>query len=114
MPADSTDSPELKQALGRRPPLRTFYFVGGPTPGHADVFFRRLEAAGGPPSGWRIYPYACGDGKALHIVRAESDESINAHLAQFTDVYVATPPIELVDANSFPDERASEARHSAV
>jgi hypothetical protein len=58
--------------------MRTFYFVGGPTPGHGEAFFRRLEAAGGPPPGWRIYPHARGDGKALHIVRAESDDSINA------------------------------------
>jgi hypothetical protein len=78
--------------------MRTFYFVGGPTPGDAEAFFRRLDAAGGPPLGWRIYPHACGDGKALHIVRAESTNPINAHLAQFADVYEATPPIELADS----------------
>jgi hypothetical protein len=94
--------------------MRTFYFVGGPTPGHAEAFFRRLEAVGGPPSGWCIYPHACGDGKALHIVRTESDDSINAHLAQFTDIYEATPPIEVTDTSSLPDQRGYEATPSAV
>jgi hypothetical protein len=82
--------------------MHTFYFVGGPTPGDAETFFRRLDAAGGPPRGWRIYPHACGDGKALHIVRAESTDPTNAHLAQFADVYEATPPIELAEAGGLP------------
>jgi hypothetical protein len=82
--------------------MRTFYFVGGPTPGDAEAFFRRLEAAGGPPPGWRIYPHACGDGKALHIVPAESTDPINAHLAQFADIYEATPPIELAASGGLP------------
>jgi hypothetical protein len=89
--------------------MRTFYFVGGPTPGHAEAFFRRLKAAGGPPPGWRIYPHARGDSKALHIVRAESADSINAHLAQFAEIYEATPPIELADGGSSPAQVAPEA-----
>ena len=92
--------------------MRTFYFVGGPTPGNAEAFFRRLDAAGGPPPGWRIYPHACGDNKALHIVLAESADSINAHLAQFADIYEATPPVELADNGSLPAQLAQEATHS--
>jgi hypothetical protein len=74
-----------------------FYFVGGPTPGHADEFFHRLAEAGGPPRGWQIYPFASADDKALHIVRVESADAIAAHLAQFGDIYESTPPVELVD-----------------
>jgi hypothetical protein len=92
--------------------MRTYYFVGGPTTGHAEAFFRRLQAAGGSPSGWLIYPHACGDGKALHIVRAESDDSINAHLAQFGDIYEATLPIELADAAGPFSQAAQHAQHS--
>ena len=80
--------------------MHTFYFVGGPKPGHAADFFRRLDAAGGPPPGWSIYPHARGDGKALHIVRTEFAESIDAHLTQFADIYDATPPIELADTDT--------------
>jgi hypothetical protein len=94
--------------------MRTFYFVGGPTPGHAEAFFRRLDSAGGPPPGWRIYPHARGDSKALHIVRTESADSINAHLAQFADIYEATLPIELADTDSSPAQIAQEATHSAA
>jgi hypothetical protein len=77
--------------------MRTYYFVGGPIPGHAEAFFRRLSQAGGPPPGWHIYPHAEGDGRALHVVRVESAEAIAAHLAQFADIYEATPPIEVVE-----------------
>lgn len=94
--------------------MRTFYFVGGPIPGQAEAFFRRLDAAGGPPSGWRIYPHARGDSKALHIVRTESADSINAHLAQFADIYEATLPIELADTGTLPAQVAQEATHSAA
>ena len=41
--------------------MRVFYFVGGPTLGNEVEFYRRLEQAGGPPPGWRIYPHASGD-----------------------------------------------------
>lgn len=94
--------------------MRTFYFVGGPTPGHAEAFFRRLEAAGGPPPGWRIYPHACGDNKALHIVLTESADSINAHLAQFAEIYEATVPIELADTRTSPAGVAHEGTHSSA
>ena len=78
--------------------MRTFYFVGGPRPGCEEVFLRRLQAAGGPPAGWSIYPHAGGDGKALHIARVESSAAIAAHLALFTTVYESTEPIEVIDA----------------
>jgi hypothetical protein len=94
--------------------MRTFYFVGGPTPGHAEAFFDRLEAAGGPPPGWHIYRHVSADGKALHIVQAESDESITSHLAQFADIYHATKPIEVSDGNSTPTQFAKEQAHTAT
>jgi hypothetical protein len=77
--------------------MKTFYFVGGPTPGRADDFFRRLAEAGGPPPGWQICPFASADGKSLHIVRVDSADAIAAHLAQFADIYESTPPVELVE-----------------
>ncbi len=77
--------------------MTTYYFVGGPRPGEAEEFFRRLNAAGGPPAGWQIYPHASGDGKALHIVRADSAAAIESHLARFADIYEATPPVEVVE-----------------
>jgi hypothetical protein len=82
--------------------MRTFYFVGGPLPGHADEFFRRLAQAGGPPPSWRIYPHASGDGKALHVVRAEAEDAITTHLAQFADIYAASPPTEVVEPPARP------------
>lgn len=78
--------------------MRTFYFVGGPLPGHADEFFRRLDLAGGPPPTWQIYPHASGDGKALHVIRAEAEDAIATHLAQFADIYEASAPTEVVEA----------------
>jgi hypothetical protein len=83
-----------------------FYFVGGPTPGHAEEFFEGLAAAGGTPVGWQIAPHASGDGKALHIVRVDSADAIAAHLAQFADIYEATPPVELVDTRNGQTEEA--------
>jgi hypothetical protein len=77
--------------------MKMFYFVGWPTPGCGDDFFRRLAEAGGPPPSWQIYPFASADGKALHIVRVDSADAIAAHLAQFADIYESTPPVELVD-----------------
>jgi hypothetical protein len=53
--------------------MRVFYFVGGPTAGNAPEFFRRLEEAGGPPPGWRVYRHASGDGRALHLVEPAID-----------------------------------------
>ena len=77
--------------------MHTYSFVGGPTPGNAEAFFRRLAEAGGPPPGWEIWPHAGGDGGALHLVRAESSDAIAAHLARFADLYRATPPVEVVE-----------------
>ena len=48
--------------------MKTFYFTGGPTPSHEEAFFRRLGEKGGPPTGWRIYPHASGDRRALERV----------------------------------------------
>jgi hypothetical protein len=77
--------------------MHTYYFIGGPKPSHAVAFSRRLEAAGGPPAGWSIYPHTSADGKALHLARVDSVDDITAHLAQFADIYEATPPIEVCD-----------------
>jgi hypothetical protein len=77
--------------------MRTYYFVGGPTAGNREVFFRRLEAAGGLPAGWSIYPHLSEDGKALHIARVDSREAIAAHLAMFTDIYESTEPVEVAE-----------------
>jgi hypothetical protein len=79
-----------------REPLKTFYFVGGPAPGRELPFFHELDAVGGPPHGWRIYPHADGRGRALHIVEAESDGPILAHLAHFGSNYERGPIIEVV------------------
>ena len=75
--------------------MKTYYFVGGPTEGHEDSFFRRLAEMGGPPSDWRIYPHANGDGRALHVVEAESEVPIVTHLAQFEEMYERGPIIEV-------------------
>jgi hypothetical protein len=72
-----------------------FYFVGGPRPGKAEEFFRRLTAAGGPPSGWRIYPHASHDCNALHIVEATSPTEITSHLALFADIYERGEIVEI-------------------
>jgi hypothetical protein len=79
--------------------MRTFYFVGGPTPGNREVFFCRLEAAAGLPAGWSVYPHISGDDEALHIVRVDSESAIAAHLALFADIYECTKPIEVVDGH---------------
>jgi hypothetical protein len=79
----------------RGSPLTTFYFVGGPTPGHGDAFFRRLAEVGGLPSGWQIYPHAGDDGRALHIVEAAGEEAILAHLALFAPFYERGPIVEV-------------------
>lgn len=74
---------------------RLYYFVGGPIPGAAEEFFRRLNAAGGPPAGWSIYPHASHDGNALHVVEVASVDEITAHLAQFADIYRYGPIVEI-------------------
>ena len=52
--------------------MRTYCFIGGPTPGNRDVFFRRLEAVGVYR---RVGPsiHISGDDKALHIARVDSE-----------------------------------------
>jgi hypothetical protein len=40
------------------------------------MFFERLVEVGGTPEGWKIYPHSADDGKALHIVQAESQNEI--------------------------------------
>ena len=80
--------------------MRTFYFVGGPTPNNTGEFFQRLAQVGGPPPSWHIYPHSSGDGKALHLIEAESEDSITAHLARFADIYEATKAIEIVEKAS--------------
>jgi hypothetical protein len=76
--------------------MRTFYFVGGPLPGQAEAFFRRLAEGGGPPPGWQIYPHVIGDGQALHVVEADGEAAILAHLAQFGASYEHGPIVEVV------------------
>jgi hypothetical protein len=76
--------------------MRLFYFVGGPAEGETDAFRRRLADVGGSPPGWRIYPYAGGDNRALHVVEAANQESILAHLAQFDRIYKRGPIVEIV------------------
>ena len=71
-------------------------------PGHADEFFWRLAQAGGVPPTWQIYPHASGDGQALHVVRAEAEDAITTHLAQFADIYEASTPTEVVEPPARP------------
>jgi hypothetical protein len=78
--------------------MRRFYFVGGPTASHSEEFFRRLAELGGPPPGWRLYPHAVPDGKALHIVDAESPEQITDHLRHFDGIYERGEIVEVVEA----------------
>lgn len=66
--------------------MRTYYFVGGPTEGNEEEFFRRLEALGGIPTGWRIYPHA-DDRRALHVVLAQSTQEVLDHLERFRGIY---------------------------
>lgn len=78
--------------------MKIFYFVGGPKAGRAEDFFQRLHQIGGSPAGWRIYPHSSEDGKALHVVEAESRQAILDHLQQFGDTYEHTEIIEIRDA----------------
>ena len=71
--------------------------LAGRCPAAPTSLLRRLAHAGGPPPTWQIYPHASGDGKALHLVRAEAADAITAHLGQFADIYAATEPVEVVD-----------------
>jgi hypothetical protein len=75
--------------------MKTYYFVAGPRRGHEEAFFRRLAEVGGSPPDWRIYPHATGDGRALHVVEAESEAVILAHLRQFNPTYRRGPIVEV-------------------
>lgn len=76
--------------------MNKFYFVGGPKEGFSEEFFRRLGEIGGPPPGWHIYPHACHDGKALHIVEVETINEILEHLQHFNDIYDRGEIIEII------------------
>ena len=88
--------------------MRTYYFVGGPRDGEEAPFFAQLQSVGGSPDGWRIYPHADSDGRALHLVEAESEAPILAHLAQFGTIYERGPIVEVVQRE--PHVAASEVR----
>jgi hypothetical protein len=75
--------------------MNSYYFVGGPLPGTMDEFRRRLDAAGGPPQGWLVLPHASGDGRALHVVLADSREAILRHLAHFEGIYAHDAIVEV-------------------
>jgi len=73
-----------------------FSFVGGPNAGNEEAFVRRLAEPGGPLPGWQVYPFADGSGQALHLVSADTDSAIEAHLANFAPDYERGPVIEIV------------------
>ncbi|HYU71937.1 MAG TPA: hypothetical protein VEL31_04570 [Ktedonobacteraceae bacterium] len=77
--------------------MKKFYFVGGPKTGQAEAFFRRLNQIGGTPSGWRLYPHASSDNKALHLVDAESQDDIVRHLEHFQDIYECSEIVEIIE-----------------
>jgi hypothetical protein len=76
--------------------MKLFYFVGGPVEGQQDAFFRRLAEVGGSPPGWSIYPHLAPDARALHLVAANGEDEIDAHLAQFDPIYERGPIVEVV------------------
>lgn len=71
--------------------MNTYYFVGGPLPGRMDEFRRRLDTAGGPPPGWLVLPHANGNGRALHVVHADSRERSSATSRSLTGSTLTTP-----------------------
>ena len=77
--------------------MKKFYFVGGPKPGQAEEFFRRLNQIGGTPKGWHLYPHADNSGKALHIVDVQSQDDIVHHLEHFHDIYEHSEIIEIIE-----------------
>jgi hypothetical protein len=90
-------------------PGRTYYFVGGPTEGHGDAFFRRLAEIGGSPQGWKIYPHASGDGRALHVVEVVDEDAILTHLAQFAPFYERGPIVEIATQTQSPQAEEAPA-----
>lgn len=93
-------------------PGRTYYFVGGPTAGHEEAFFRRLAEVGGLPPGWQIYPHASGDGRALHVVEVADEDAIVTHLAQFAPFYERGPITEV--APQAPSPEAHESTETVI
>jgi hypothetical protein len=76
--------------------VTTYYFVGGPVAGQQEAFFQRLAQIGGSPDGWAVYPHASGDGQALHVVEADGEAKILAHLAQFRLAYERGPIVQVM------------------
>jgi hypothetical protein len=89
--------------------MKLFYFVGGPVDGQQEAFFRRLAEVGGSPPGWRLYPHAGGDGRALHLVDAHEEGEIEEHLAQFGSIYQRGPIVEVI-ANTPAGARPAASR----
>jgi hypothetical protein len=86
--------------------MKLFYFIGGPVEGQQDAFFRRLTEFGGSPPGWSIHPHVAPDARALHLVAADGEDEIDAHLAQFDHpIYERGPIFEVVLR---PDQDAIE------
>ena len=77
--------------------MRSFYFIGGPKSGQSLEFFRRLNAVGGIPPTWHVYPHMADDGKALHVVAVESPEEILNHLRHFDGIYERSEIVEIVE-----------------
>ncbi len=77
--------------------MKTFYFIGGPIAGYSQEFFRRLNEIGGAPRGWRIYPHASEDGKALHIAEVETKDEIVAHLSHFDGIYERSEIVQVIE-----------------
>jgi hypothetical protein len=46
-----------------------------------------------------VYPHASGDGRALHVVHAESCDELTRHLERFDGIYSRD---EIVEVRSLP------------
>lgn len=79
--------------------MRTFYFIGGPKRDKILEFFNRLESVGGKPPTWKVYPHSANDGRALHIIKANSKQEILDHLNNFSDIYEHDEIIEVTETN---------------
>jgi hypothetical protein len=71
--------------------MKTYYFAGGPQRGQRMTFFRPLAEIGGSPPDRSVYPHANGDGQALHVVDAETEDVILAHLIELRADLSAPP-----------------------
>jgi hypothetical protein len=76
--------------------MKHYYFIGGPRIGSEDAFVELLEAIGGPPPGWLIYPHANRDGRALHVIETDAPNAIVDHLERFGPIYERGPIVEVV------------------